>query len=88
MENEDEDSLVLSTDQLAAELAMHRQLLGIALAANPSALAEARMINLQFSRDRLEADDRAWSDEYIDHAMAVVADVIGHAEMSAKRLKG
>ncbi len=85
---ENEDSLKLMTDELAAELAMHRQLIGIALAHNPSAMAEARTISLQFSRDVLEASEHAYSDAYVDHALAVVRDVIRHAELSARHRKG
>ncbi len=85
---ENENGLALTPDELAAELAMHRQLIGIALAHNPQAMAEARTISLQFSRDMLEASQHAYNDEYVEHAVAVVADVIRHAEASAKRLKG
>lgn len=88
MEKESDDGLTLSTEELAAELAMHRQLIGIALAHNPLAMAEARTISLQFSRDALEASDNSYSDAYVSHAIAVVGDVIRHAEASAKRPKG
>ncbi|MGN6518538.1 MAG: hypothetical protein ACTHK2_03835 [Dokdonella sp.] len=84
MEHED-DNLELSADELAAELAMHRQLIAIAIAHSPAAMSEARSINLQFSQDALEANENAYSDAYIEHAIAVVEDVIRHAEASAKR---
>ena len=80
MGNEDGDSLELTTQQIAAELAMQRQLIGIALAHSPKALEEARSIDLRRFRNEQEAN--ALTDEFIGHAQAVLGDVLLNAEDS------
>lgn len=80
--NENEDAL--TAEKLVAELAALRQLLGMLIAHVPTALAQARATNLQHSRDLAEAEP--YSDEYIEHRLRVVADVLHHAEENAKRL--
>jgi hypothetical protein len=79
-----DDSFELSPEELAAELGALRQILGALLAHVPTALAQARAINLAASRDLAEA--QPYSDAYIEHRLAVVADVLRHAEENAARL--
>jgi hypothetical protein len=80
MAAEDNDGLEVTTRQIAAELAVQRQLIGIALAHSPNALAEARSIDLRRFRNEMEVD--AMTDEFIRHAQAALEDVLLNADDS------